>query len=86
MGYVLIADDEAAFRQMLAAAVSSAGFAVRTAGDGEEALALAAGEPPELVFMDLQMGARAMTGLDALEAMRARHPEVPVVLRSEGVV
>jgi len=80
MAYVLIADDEAAFRQMLEAAVATAGFAARAASSGEQALELAASEEPALVFMDLKMGARAMSGLEALEAFRASYPEVPVVL------
>ena len=80
MGYVLIADDEAAFRRMLETAIAAAGFDARSVESGERALALAAAEAPDLVFMDLRMGARAMTGLEALEALRARHPDVPVVL------
>jgi len=80
MGYVLIADDEAAFRQMLEAAITSAGFEARTAKSGEQALAIAEKEPPELAFMDLNMGAHAMSGLEALGALRARHPDVPVVI------
>jgi two-component system, NtrC family, response regulator AtoC len=80
MPHVLIVDDEAAFRQMLEAAVAAAGFAARTAPNGERALELAASDPPALVFLDLNMGSRAMSGLEALEAFRARHPEVPVVL------
>jgi len=80
MTHVLIVDDEAAFRQMLEAAVVSAGFAARTAPNGERALELAASDTPALVFLDLNMGSRAMSGLEALEAFRSRHPEVPVVL------
>jgi len=80
MTHVLIVDDEAAFRQMLEAAVVAAGFAAQTAPNGERALELAAADAPALVFMDLNMGTRAMSGLEALEEFRARHPEVPVVL------
>jgi DNA-binding NtrC family response regulator len=80
MAHVLIVDDEATFRQMLEAAVVTAGFAARSASCGERALELAASEEPALVFMDLKMGSRAMSGLEALEAFRVKHPEVPIVL------
>jgi DNA-binding NtrC family response regulator len=80
MAHVLIVDDEATFRQMLEAAVVTAGFEARSAPSGERALELAASEEPALVFMDLRMGIRAMSGLEALEAFRAKHPEVPIVL------
>jgi DNA-binding NtrC family response regulator len=78
--HVLIADDEAGFRQMLEAAVVAAGYAARSAASGELALELAAADPPGLVFLDLNMGPRAMTGLEALAAFRDRHPDLPVVL------
>jgi two-component system, NtrC family, response regulator HydG len=80
MGYVLIVDDEAAFRQMLAAAISTAGYEARTARSGEEALEAAGAFAPDLVVMDVRMGPRAMTGLEALERFRERYPDVPVVL------
>ncbi len=78
--YALIVDDEPSFRTMLEAAVTAAGVPARTAGSGEEALGLIDREPPGLVFLDQRMGPRCLTGLETLEAIRARHPELPVVM------
>ena len=78
--YALIVDDELSFRTMLEAAVTAAGFPAKTAGSGEEALERIGQEPPGLVFLDQRMGPRCMTGLETLEAIRARHPDLPVVM------
>jgi len=80
MSYVLIVDDEPPFRGMLESTVTAAGFAARTASSGEEALGIVVEKEPGLVFMDLRMGSHAMSGLDALAAIRSRRPDVPVVL------
>ncbi|HUT78075.1 MAG TPA: sigma-54 dependent transcriptional regulator [Polyangia bacterium] len=77
---VLIIDDEPAFRRMLETAVSAAGYRARVVASGEEALDLIAGDPPGLVFLDQRMGARSMTGVQTLEAIRAAHFDVPVVM------
>ncbi len=62
---VLVADDDFDNRSILAQALASSGYAVVLACDGEEALAVAAREKPDLIFMDL-----SMPRLDGLEAAR----------------
>jgi two-component system NtrC family response regulator len=78
--YVLIVDDELAFRTMLEAAVTAAGFSAKTASSGEEALAFIEKAAPGLVFLDQRMGPKSMTGLETLEAIRERYQDVPVVM------
>ena len=78
--YALIVDDEPAFRTMLEAAVTAAGYPARTAGNGEEALARIERDLPGLVFLDQRMGPKSMSGLETLEAIRRGHPELPVVM------
>ena len=58
-------EDDKANRTLLAAALSRRGFAVFTAGDGEEALRLAARDSFDAILMDLQM-----PGLDGFETVR----------------
>jgi DNA-binding NtrC family response regulator len=77
---VLIVDDEPAFRRMLETAVSAAGYRARAVASGEEALASIARDSPRIVFLDQRMGARSMSGIQTLEAIRAAHADVPVVI------
>ena len=80
MAYVLIVDDERAFRSMLSDVVGGEGLSVRTASSGEQALDLVAEQRPSLVLLDLRMGPGAMNGLETLEAMTAKHADLPVVM------
>jgi CheY-like chemotaxis protein len=52
---VLIVDDEADVRSYLKSALEDAGFAVETAVDGLEALAMVRRSPPDLISLDLVM-------------------------------
>ena len=52
---VLVIDDEAAARDLVANALRPEGFEVITAASGREGLALAAEQPPDLVICDLIM-------------------------------
>src|SRR5215213_6930119 len=63
---VLVVDDTAVVRELERSILEEAGYRVRTARDGREALAALAGEPPDLVVTDVDM-----PGLDGLELTRA---------------
>jgi signal transduction histidine kinase len=52
---ILLVDDEPANRHAYGHLLRAAGFAVREAGTGREALALAAHEPPDLVVLDVSL-------------------------------
>ena len=52
---VLIVDDEPNIRLSLKFLMTKAGYAVRTAGDGEEALAEVARAKPDLMLLDVMM-------------------------------
>ncbi len=77
-GTVLIVDDEPNVRRVLAALLSRAGFEIVLAADGQRALESLERERVDAVLTDLRMP--HMNGLELLEAMRARHRRVPVVL------
>jgi CheY-like chemotaxis protein len=66
---VLVADDHADSRLMIQTFLSLLGFVVRTAPNGEEALALALSFRPDVVFLDIWMP--HLGGIDACEQMRA---------------
>ena len=77
---VLIADDQRMVREGLATII--AGFpdteVAGVASDGEEALELVAEHSPEVVLMDLRMP--RLDGVEATRLLRARHPDVAVVV------
>ena len=52
---VLVVDDEAHIVHVVALKLRNAGYDVRTASDGEEALELATKHPPDMLITDLQM-------------------------------
>jgi len=58
--------------------LEDSGHACREAADGEEALALLATEPFDLVLTDLRMP--RMDGFALLDALHAAHPALPVVV------
>ena len=74
--HILIVDDDALLRRSLAFNVEQAGYRVSTAGNAEDALALARRDPPDLVLLDI--GLPGMDGLDALRHFQERIG-VPVI-------
>jgi two-component system response regulator RegA len=65
---LLIVDDDRILRERLARAFRVRGYDVRTADDFDEALAVAAADPPELALVDLRM-----PGGSGLELVRRLH-------------
>jgi two-component system chemotaxis response regulator CheY len=67
---ILIVDDSPTMRQMVSFTLTSAGFDVVEAGDGQEAVGkLHAGAKPNLVITDLNMP--KMDGISLIKAVRA---------------
>ena len=78
--HLLIVDDEAACRDLLAGWLADAGYAVVTACDGLEAQARLEATAFDLVITDLRMP--GCDGLALLDHVRVRRPELPVVFMS----
>jgi len=55
---ILVVDDEPGIRLYLKRLLGNAGFEVRTAADGNEAVASIEAEPPDLVILDVMIGGR----------------------------
>ena len=80
---ILIVDDEPYVRKSIAGILEDGGYAPRDAADGAAALeAIDSGPPPALVILDVWMEGSALDGMDVLEAVMHRHPEVPVIMIS----
>jgi two-component system response regulator MprA len=75
---VLVVDDEPAVRESLERALAAEGYSVLLAKDGREALALVAGDRPDLVLLDVLMP--ALDGLEACRRLRAAENRVPVLM------
>lgn len=77
---VLVVDDDPGIRDVLAAVLSDGGYRVLVAADGDEALALADGDPPDVILLDLVMPLFDAAGF--CRAYRERGGTAPVVLIS----
>src|SRR5215213_7478989 len=75
---VLIVEDEPRLRELLAHAIGGWGFEVAQARSGEEALRLAAEQPPDIALLDLNL-----PGIDGLETFRRLRERVGGV---QGIV
>jgi two-component system nitrogen regulation response regulator NtrX len=80
MASVLIVDDEANIRRMLASLLRAEGYRVREAADARAGLAAVRQEEPDAMLLDLVMPGG--TGLDLLPEVRKHAPELPVVMMS----
>ena len=67
---ILVVDDEPDITALVAYHLARAGYRVKTAGSGPEALEAIAAEPPDLVVLDLMLPGRS--GLEVLAELRSR--------------
>src|ERR1700739_3606840 len=79
---ILIVDDEADIRELVAGILDDEGFSTRTARDSDSALAEIANRRPNLVFLDIWLQGSKLDGLQLLEAIKRDHPELPIVMIS----
>lgn len=76
---VLVVDDERQIRRALSAGLRANGYEIETASDGEEALTLAAANPPDLVILDLEMP--GVNGIEVINELR-EWSQVPIIVLS----
>ncbi len=77
---ILVIEDEARILSFLARGLEAEGYSVDGAGDGRVGLALALGQPWDLVVLDLLLP--GLGGLDVLRALHEARPELPVLILS----
>lgn len=79
---VLIVDDEADIRDLVAGVLEDEGYAPRTAAHSDEALAAIAARRPALILLDVWLKDSRLDGLELLEEIKRRDPTVPVLMIS----
>jgi two-component system phosphate regulon response regulator PhoB len=77
---ILVVEDEADIAALVAYQLAHAGFQVRTASTGGEALRALDSDPPDLVVLDLMLP--EVSGIEILETLRARKEtqSTPVII------
>lgn len=79
---ILIVDDEADIRELVAGILDDEGFKTRTARDSDTAFAEISSRRPNLIFLDIWIQGSRLDGLQMLEQIKREHPDVPVVMIS----
>ena len=77
---ILIVDDEPPIRKLLRMGLATQGYAIAEAPNAAVALDVLGRGPVDLILLDL--GLPDMRGHDLLRAIRASHPDLPVVVLS----
>ena len=79
---ILVVDDEADIRELVSGILADEGYAVRTAGDSNSALAAIRARRPSLLIQDIWMQGGGLDGLELLDLVKTLDPEMPVVMIS----
>jgi len=79
---VLVVDDEADIRELVAGILADEGYAVRTANDSESALAAVRARKPALLILDIWMAGGGMDGLELLDLVKGLDGDLPVIMIS----
>tara|TARA_R110000868_G_scaffold259743_18_gene518052 strand:+ start:3016 stop:3399 length:384 start_codon:yes stop_codon:yes gene_type:complete len=84
MSRILVVENEAGVRALVAEVLRDDGFDVVEAASGDEALnSLLLGESVDLVLTDIDMPG-TLDGLALAECVRTRFPHIPIILNSGG--
>lgn len=68
MSKIMVVEDDASLREIYGIRITAEGYDVVSAGDGEEALAVAVREKPDLILSDVMMP--KISGFDMLDILR----------------
>jgi len=75
---LLLVDDDAAFRQVMAGELGRIGYDVITVGTGEQAIERVSAAEPEVILLDLRLP--GMGGLETLKAIQVAAPATEVIM------
>jgi two-component system nitrogen regulation response regulator NtrX len=79
---ILVVDDEADIRDLVAEILEDEGFSVRTANNSDSALKNLANRVPSLMILDIWLQGSELDGLGILELCQERYPFLPIIMIS----
>ena len=79
---ILIVDDEADIRELIAGILEDEGHGARIAGDSDAAIAAIEKRRPSLVILDIWLQDSKLDGLEVLDVIKKIHPDMPIVIIS----
>ncbi len=81
-GTILVVEDDAWIRSLIADLLTGEGYEVIQASDGKAGLDMAAGHDPDVILLDLAMPEKS--GLDVLHELKSSQPthDIPVIVVS----
>ncbi|MBU4529459.1 MAG: sigma-54 dependent transcriptional regulator [Hoeflea sp.] len=79
---ILVVDDEADIREIVSGILDDEGHETRMAADSDSALAAISDRVPRLIFLDIWLQGSRLDGLALLDEIKARYPDLPVVMIS----
>jgi two-component system nitrogen regulation response regulator NtrX len=79
---ILIVDDEADIRELVAGILQDEGYSTRTARNSDEALTAIEARRPSMIFLDIWMQGSKLDGLQLLESVKRHHQTLPIVMIS----
>src|SRR3979490_375641 len=79
---ILIVDDEADIRELVAGILQDEGYNTRTARDSDDAITSIRARRPNLVFLDIWLQGSRLDGLQLLDSLKGERPDLPVVMIS----
>ncbi|EDQ32796.1 Response regulator [Hoeflea phototrophica DFL-43] len=79
---ILVVDDEEDIREIVSGILDDEGHETRTAADSDSAVAAITDRVPRLIFLDIWLQGSRLDGLALLDEIKARYPDLPVVMIS----
>jgi DNA-binding response OmpR family regulator len=81
-GKILIIDDDSDILETTGSILAHEGFEIHTADSVERGLELADKVSPDIVLLDIMFPESKTRGFDAAREIRARHPQLPIIVLS----
>ena len=79
---ILVVDDEADIRELIAGILEDEGHGTRLAKDSDETLKVIEERRPSLVILDIWLQGSKLDGLELLDRIKKAHPDLPVIIIS----
>jgi len=79
---ILIVDDEADIRELVSGILADEGYESRLAYDSDSTLAELEARRPSLLVLDIWLQGSRLDGLEVLDLVKKRHPDLPVIIIS----